>query len=141
MIKLISLAALLSMTVFVGNAVAEAVPNPASTEQTEFRGKWPVTQSCGDRHWTNILKIKSATADEVRGSTNVGANSGKIVAGSVVGRKVTFKNTYIAVWAKREKYTEIWIGEMSADGKSITGKIKSNAPNDTGACTFSGSKS
>ena len=140
MLRLISLGALLSLAACVETATPGAETITAAPEQTAFQGNWKTIQACGDWSQTNILKIRAATPTQILGTTNVGTSSGSIIGGTVVGRDVTFTNTYVATWAEGQTYTEVWIGKLSSDGNSISGTYNSNNPKARTDCTFAGPK-
>jgi hypothetical protein len=144
MIRRLSVCALIGLVGCVETAPQVAQTASETSQETAFKGNWKTVQTCPDRSQTNILKVRTATPSQVLGTTTVGANSGAIVSGAVIGRDVNFVITYVATWDKGQTYREVWTGKLSADGESISGNYASNNPNDSasgpGGCSFAGSR-
>jgi hypothetical protein len=105
----------------------------AQEAEWSFVGTWRMNVTCGDYKMVNTVRVSTANATEIDGTTNVDDGFGEIVSGKFDGKNVTFVNTFI--WDGK-KHKEIWKGVLSKKGRYFKGKFSStlNPP-----CSFYGS--
>jgi hypothetical protein len=92
-------------------------------------GTWKISINCGMAASETVV-ISSASATDIRGTTQNLISSGDIVGGSLSGRDVVLHEVY---GSKHKRAT--WTGELTPSGDMISGNIL--GLDDGAHCTFS----
>ena len=118
-------------------AMAGAAPAAAAPAGWSLVGTWTITVKGDQCAATQILRIKSADASKIVGTSNVGDGYGKIVNGSFDGVNVTFTDQFF--WDGRNQ-SELWKFKLTGNGNTIRGSYKNN-DGQHATCRFSGPRS
>ena len=115
-----------------GNGTTTPEPSKPSQSAGVVATGWRLGMACANRDITALADISAADRNGVSGRV-YGASNGvesTISGGGVEGRQIRFQVTFYIVGKRND---EDWVGQISADGKSISGTLTGFWAND---CRF-----